>query len=159
MTIKVGDRLPAVTLGNLGEDGDITTEALCQGKRVVLFGVPGAFTPTCSAEHVPSFKANAEALRAKGVDTIGCISVNDAFVMQAWGAERAVGDSMLMLADGNGDFSKATGTDLDCSAWGMGERCTRYAMVVDDGVVSHIAVEEDPGVMTVTSADAVLDAL
>jgi glutaredoxin/glutathione-dependent peroxiredoxin len=161
MTIKVGDRLPSASFEMIGEGGEgaVSTDTLCPGKKVVLFGVPGAFTPTCSAEHVPSFKANAAALRAKGVDAVGCVSVNDAFVMKAWAEERQTGDDVMMLADGNGSFSEATGTALDCSAWGMGQRCTRYAMVVDDGVVTHIAVEDDPGVMTVTSAEAILAAL
>jgi peroxiredoxin len=161
MTIKVGERLPSASFGVSDESGmgEVTTETLCQGKKVVLFGVPGAFTPTCSAQHVPSFQKNAEALRAKGVDTVGCVSVNDAFVMQAWADDLQSGSDVMMLADGNGEFSEATGTGLDCSAHGMGRRCTRYAMVIDDGVVTHIAVEDDPGGMTVTSAESILETL
>jgi peroxiredoxin len=132
-------------------------EALGTGK-VVLFAVPGAFTPTCSDYHLPGFVIRSEELAAKGVDTVACISVNDAFVMSAWGAAQNVGDSVLLLADGNGDFAEAMGLVLDGSGFGMGPRSQRYAAVIEDGVVTHLAVESGPG-LAVSSAEAVLAAL
>ena len=161
MTIQVGDKVPNTTLKHMTGDGpaDISSNELFAGKKVVLFGLPGAFTPTCSAKHVPGFVANADAIKAKGVDTIACISVNDAFVMGAWGKDQGVGDKVLMLADGNGEFTKAAGLELDLAGFGMGGRSTRYAMVVDDGKVTSLAVEENPGGLDASSAEKVLDAL
>ncbi|MEM7172377.1 MAG: peroxiredoxin [Pseudomonadota bacterium] len=160
MSIQVGDRLPEVALKHMTSDGvgEISTQELCAGKKVVVFAVPGAFTPTCSARHLPGFVQSAAALRGKGVDTIACLSVNDAFVMDAWGRDQQVGDNVLMLADGNGDFSKAIGMEMDASGFGMGLRSQRYAMVIDDGVVSVLNVEA-PGAFEVSSAEAVLSAL
>ena len=121
--------------------------------------MPGAFTPTCSAKHVPSYVSNAEALSAKGVDTVACLSVNDVFVMGAWGKDQGVGDKVMMLADGAGDYTAKLGLELDLSARGLGKRATRFAMVVDNGKVSHLAVEENPGEMSVSGAEAVLGKL
>jgi len=157
MTIKVGDRLPEATLRTMGPDGPQakTTGEIFGGKTVALFAVPGAFTPTCSAKHVPGFKANAAELKAKGVDTIACVSVNDVFVMKAWGADQGVGDDILMLADGNGDFTKAVGLEMDGSKFGMGSRSQRYSMIVKDGVISELNVEQG-GEFKVSSAEYML---
>ncbi len=158
MTIKVGDRIPAVDFKELDGDSlsDVDSQALFQGRRVAIFGVPGAFTPTCSAEHVPSYLKNADALRAKGIDEIACVSVNDAWVMSAWGAAQGVGSNIRMLADGNGAFAEATGLELDASGFGLGQRSTRFSMIVDDGVVTALHVEDDPGEMASTSAEELL---
>ncbi len=160
MTIKVGDRVPDIRLKHMTANGpaEITAKDLFKGKTVALFALPGAFTPTCSARHVPGFLAQHDALKAKGVDTIACLSVNDAFVMGAWGKDQQVGDKILMLADGSGDFTKAVGLDQDLTANGMGLRSKRYAMIVKDGVVTHLAVEPAPG-LDVSSAEATLKAL
>jgi peroxiredoxin len=160
MTIKVGDKVPAATFTTFGPDGPkpITTDELLAGKTVALFAVPGAFTPTCSAKHVPSFKNHAADLKAKGVDTIACVSVNDVFVMKAWGADQGVGDDILMLADGNGDFTKAIGLELDGSRFGMGSRSQRYSMIVADGVVKELNVEAG-GEYRVSSAEYLLEQL
>ncbi len=160
MTIQVGDKIPPVTLKHLGAEGpaDISADELFGGKRVVLFALPGAFTPTCSAKHVPGFVAKSADIKAKGIDTIACLSVNDAFVMGAWGRDQNVGDAVLMLADGNGEFTKAVGLELDASGFGLGTRSQRYAMVVDDGVVTTLNVE-NPGAFDVSSAESVLGAL
>ena len=160
MTIKVGDRVPDVTLRRKGESGieEIGTGELLAGKKAVIFALPGAFTPTCSAQHVPGYVKNAEALRSKGVDLIACVSVNDAFVMGAWGDDLGVGDKVAMLADGNGDFTAAMGLELDASGFGMGRRSRRYAMVLDDGVVSALALEDGPG-LDVSAAEKILAAL
>ena len=160
MTIKVGDKVPSVKLRTMTKDGpkEITTDDLFKGKKVVMFGLPGAFTPTCSAKHLPGFVQQAEAIRAKGVDTIACISVNDAFVMGAWGKDQNAGDKVLMLADGNADFSKAVGLTMDGTGYGMGTRASRYAMVVDNGVVKALNVEA-PGAFEVSSAEAIMKAL
>jgi glutaredoxin/glutathione-dependent peroxiredoxin len=160
MTIKVGDKIPATNLKYKNSDGiqTISTDDLFKGKTVVLFALPGAFTPTCSAKHLPGFVHNAGALKAKGVDTIACLSVNDAFVMDAWGKDQKTGDKVMMLADGNGEFSKAVGLTMDASGYGMGTRSQRYAMVVKDGVVKTLNVEA-PGAFEVSSAEAVLKAL
>ena len=160
MTIKVGDKIPSVTLKHMSADGpaDISADELFGGKRVVLFALPGAFTPTCSAKHVPGFVAKSADIKAKGIDTIACLSVNDAFVMGAWGRDQNVGDDVLMLADGNGEFTKAVGLELDASGFGLGTRSQRYAMVVDDGVVTTLNVE-NPGAFDVSSAESVLGAL
>ena len=161
MTISVGERIPNTTLYHMTGDGPaaITTDELLGGKKVVLFGLPGAFTPTCSAQHVPSFLNNADALKAKGIDAIGCVSVNDAFVMGAWAKDQGTGDQILMLGDGSGELTKAIGMDLDLSARGLGVRSQRYAMVVDDGVVKSVVIEENPGGMDVSSAENVLASL
>ncbi|GJL89978.1 MAG: peroxiredoxin [Minwuia thermotolerans] len=158
MTIQVGDTVPEGMLMRMTAEGPapITTDELFSGKKVVLFAVPGAFTPTCSAKHVPSYVSNAEALSAKGVDTVACLSVNDVFVMGAWGKDQGVGDKVMMLADGVGDYTAKLGLELDLSARGLGKRATRFAMVVDNGKVSHLAVEENPGEMSVSGAEAVL---
>ena len=160
MTIKVGDKVPAATFTTFGPDGPkpITTDALFAGKTVALFAVPGAFTPTCSAKHLPSFKTHAEDLKAKGVDTIACVSVNDVFVMKAWGENQNVAGDILMLADGNGDFTKAIGLELDGSRFGMGQRSQRYSMIVTDGVVKELNVEAG-GEYRVSSAEYMLEQL
>jgi peroxiredoxin len=157
MTIKVGDTLPDATFMTSGAEGPrpITTDELFKGKTVALFAVPGAFTPTCSAKHVPGFKEHAAEFRAKGVDTIACLSVNDVFVMKAWGADQNVGDDIIMLADGNGDFTKAIGLEMDGSKFGMGSRSQRYSMVVKDGVVETLNVEQG-GEFKVSAADYML---
>jgi peroxiredoxin len=144
MTVKVGDTLPSATFMTSGADGPrpITTDELFKGKTVALFALPGAFTPTCSAKHVPGFLAHAAEIKAKGVDTIACLSVNDVFVMKAWGENQGVGDTIVMLADGNGDFTKAVGLDMDGSKFGMGLRSQRYSVVVKNGVVSELNVEQ-----------------
>ncbi|MBK8160526.1 MAG: peroxiredoxin [Rhodospirillaceae bacterium] len=160
MTIKVGDKIPAVSLKTMDKDGmqTLSTDDIFKGKKVALFALPGAFTPTCSAKHVPGFLAQHEALKAKGVDAIACLSVNDAFVMGAWGKDQNVGDKVLMLADGNADFSKAVGLTMDGTGYGMGTRASRYAMVVDNGTVKALNVEA-PGAFEVSSAEAVLKVL
>lgn len=160
MTIKTGDRLPNVTLSRMGANGPekIETEKLFAGKKAVLFAVPGAFTPTCSAKHLPGFVAHADAIRAKGVDLIACVSVNDVFVMNAWGKASNADGKVEMLADGNGDFARAVGLELDATGFGMGKRAKRFAMILDDGVVTHLFVEE-PGAFEVSSAEHVLKAL
>lgn len=160
MTIKPGDRLPDATFMTMGADGPapVTTKDLCQGKTVVLFAVPGAYTPTCSAKHLPGFVEKASQLKAKGVDTIACTSVNDVFVMSAWGKDQNAGEGVLMLADGNGAFAEAVGLTMDGSKFGMGKRSQRYAMIIRDGVVSGLFVEE-PGDFKVSSADYLLEQL
>ncbi len=160
MTIKVGDSVPSGSFKHMTADGmqELSTGELFGGKKVVLFSLPGAFTPTCSAKHLPGFVQHAGDLKAKGVDTIACMSVNDAFVMDAWGKDQSVGDSVLMLADGNGDVAKALGLDFDASGFGMGTRAQRFAMVVEDGKVTTLNVEE-PGAFEVSSAEAMLAAL
>ena len=157
MAIKVGDKVPQATFTTWTESGPgpITTEQLCAGKTVALFAVPGAFTPTCSAKHLPGFKASAADLKAKGVDTIACVSVNDVFVMKAWGENQGIGDDILMLADGNGDFTKSVGLELDGSRFGMGPRSQRYSMIVKDGVVTELNVEQG-GEFRVSSAEYML---
>ena len=160
MAIKVGDRIPPVKV-QMMKDGEIKTlssDDLFKGKKVVLFALPGAFTPTCSAQHLPGFIKHAEDLRKKGVDSIACLSVNDAFVMDAWGKDRGAGDKVMMLADGNADFSKAVGLTMDATGYGMGLRANRYAMVVEDGVVKKLNVEA-PGAFEVSSAESILKAL
>lgn len=159
MTIEAGHTLPDATFMTMGEDGPapINSTDLFKGKRVVLFAVPGAYTPTCSAKHLPGFKDHSAALRAKGVDTIACTSVNDVFVMDAWGKQQEA-DGVVMLADGNGAFAKAVGLELDASGFGMGMRSQRYAMVVNDGKLEQLFVE-GPGEFHVSSAEHVLDNL
>ena len=160
MTIKVGDKVPAVPLRNLTADGvkEITPDELFGGKKVVLFAVPGAYTRTCSQRHLPSYIGNAAALRAKGVDTIACLAVNDAFVMGAWGKDQKSDGKVHMLADGNGDFTRALGLEFDASKFGMGKRSQRYSMVVDNGVIKKLHVEA-PGAFEVSSAEAILKTL
>ena len=160
MAIREGERVPIGTLKHQTADGieDLSSDQLFSGKKVVLFALPGAFTPTCSAKHLPGFVALADEIRSKGVDTIACLSVNDAFVMGAWGRDQNVGDKVLMLADGNGDYSKALGLDLDASGFGMGLRSQRYAMIVNDGVVEMLAIDP-PGTFEGSSAETVLAAL
>ncbi len=167
MTIKVGDRLPAATLMEYFEvekDGcsigpnPVKVEDLTKGRKVVIFGLPGAFTPTCSAKHVPSYLANYDKLKAKGVDTVACVSVNDAFVMGAWARDQHTGDKVRMLADGSADFAKALGLELDLTARGMGMRCQRFSMLVDNGVVKALNVEA-PGKYEVSDAGTMLKQL
>ena len=160
MTIKVGDKVPSATLRYLSPEGpkEITTDELFRGKKVALFAVPGAFTPACSQRHLPGYVEKAADLKAKGIDTIACVAVNDAFVMDAWGKAQNVGDKVLMLADGNADFSKAAGLTMDGTNYGMGTRASRYAMVVDNGTVKTLNVEA-PGAFEVSSAEAVIKAL
>lgn len=160
MTIKVGDKLPSGTLKTMTKDGarDITTEELFKGKTVVLFSVPGAFTPTCDAKHLPGFIQHAAEIRAKGVDTIACMAVNDVFVMNAWGKSAGAGDNVLMLADGNGDYARALGLEMDGRGFGMGMRGQRFALVVKDGVATHVFVEA-PREFRVSAAAHVLSQL
>lgn len=161
MTIKVGDKIPSAKLKYMGSGGpaEITTDEIFKGKKVVLFGLPGAFTPTCSSKHVPGFVQNVAAIKGKGVATIACVSVNDAFVIGAWGKDQGTGDKVMMLADGNADFTKAIGLDADLSAAGLGTRSKRYAMIVDNGIVKWMGVEEAPGKLEKSGADAVLQQL
>jgi peroxiredoxin len=160
MTIAVGDRIPDVKVFTFGAKGpEATTSAEVLGKgKVVLFGVPGAFTPTCSDHHLPGFVLRAEDLRAKGADRIACVAVNDPFVMEAWGEDQKVGSSVVMLADGNGELAQAMGLIMDGTGFGLGTRGQRFAAILDDGVVSWLAVEPGPG-LTVSSAEEVLAAL
>ena len=157
MTIKVGDKLPEATFMTMGASGPEpkTTADVFAGKTVALFAVPGAFTPTCSAKHLPGFLEKGVDLKAKGVDSIACVSVNDVFVMDAWGKSQDVGEKVTMLADGNGAFAKALGLELDASKFGMGPRSQRYSMVVKNGVVDKLNVE-DGGAFEVSSADYML---
>ena len=166
MAIKVGDRIPDATLTELITDerpgctigpNAFQTADLTKGKKIVIFGLPGAFTPTCSAKHVPSYVQNIDKLKAKGVDEVWCVSVNDAFVMGAWGKDQGAGGKVRMLADGNGDFTKALGLELDASGFGMGKRSKRYAMIVNDGKVEQVLVDESG--LKESSADSVLSKL
>ena len=160
MSIKVGDKLPEATFTIMEAGGpkQTSTREVFAGKRVALFGVPGAFTPTCNEHHLPGFIGHADALKGKGVDTIACMAVNDVFVMNAWGKDRQVGDKVQMLADGNGEYTRKLGLEMDGSKFGLGTRGQRFAMVVDDGVVTHLAVEE-PGKFEVSKAEAILASL
>ena len=160
MSIQVGDKMPAGNFAVMTNDGpgSISNDELFAGKKVVLFAVPGAFTPTCSNSHLPGFVKNASALQDKGVDSIACLSVNDVFVMDAWGKDQGVGDAVVMLADGNGDYSRALGLELDASGFGMGQRAKRFAIVVDDGVVTQLNIE-GPGEFKVSTAEFILDNL
>ena len=161
MAIKAGDTLPADTkLMEMGDAGPkpVTVGELTKGKTVVLFAVPGAFTPTCSMKHLPGFVDKAGDIRGKGVDEIICLSVNDAFVMGAWGKEHGAGGKVRMVADGNGDFTRAVGLELDASGFGMGARSKRYAMLVKDGKVTELLVEPAGG-LNVSSAESVLGKL
>jgi glutaredoxin/glutathione-dependent peroxiredoxin len=157
MTIKAGERMPQGTFKRMTKDGpkDLTSEELFKGKTVLLFSVPGAFTPTCDAKHLPGFVQLAEQIHAKGVDSIACMAVNDVFVMNAWGKAAGVGDKILMLADGNGDYARALGLELDGRKFGMGTRGQRFAILVRDGVAARVDVEE-PGQFKVSSAEVML---
>jgi peroxiredoxin len=157
MPIQTGEKIPSVTL-KATDMKDVTTQEIFGGKKVVIFAVPGAFTPTCSKQHLPGYVAKAGEIKARGIDSIVCVSVNDAFVMDAWGRDVGVGDAVTLLADGNGDFAKALGLDFDGSGIGFGIRSQRYAAIVDDGVVKHVAVEK-PMKFEVSSAEAILEAL
>jgi len=160
MAIKAGERMPSGTLKTMTKDGpkDITTDELFKGKKVVLFSVPGAFTPTCDAKHLPGFVQLADQIKAKGVDTIACMAVNDVFVMNAWGKHSGVGDKILMIADGNGLYAKALGLELDATGYGMGTRGQRFAIVVKDGVAEQVEVEA-PGQFKVSAAEHILGKL
>ena len=160
MTIKLGDKIPAATLMRMkdGRPEPISSDDIFAGKTVALFALPGAFTPTCSAKHLPGYVQNEAAMKAKGVDTIACLSVNDAFVMGAWGESQGAGDKVMMLADGNGDFTRALGLEFDATKFGMGKRSQRYSMLVKDGVVKALHVEQ-PGAFEVSGAETMLASL
>lgn len=160
MSIQTGDRLPNVKLMKAGADGPqpIDSESYFAGRKVALFSVPGPFTPTCSARHLPGFIDKADQFKAKGVDEIACTAVSDAFVMQAWAEQSGAADTVTMLADGNGEFAQALGLAMDSSAYGMGQRGQRFSMLVDDGVIRQLNVEE-PGAFNVSSADYLLERL
>ena len=160
MTINVGDKMPSGTFGIMTDTGPgaVSSEELFAGKKVVLVSVPGAFTPTCSMKHLPGFLEHADAVAAKGVDTVAFMAVNDVFVMDAWGKDQAVDGTVRMLADGNGEYAKALGLEMDGTAFGMGMRGKRFAIVVDDGVASHVAVEA-PGKFEVSDAESILAVL
>jgi peroxiredoxin len=160
MTIKAGDRMPEGKFKTMSESGpkDITTAELFNGKKVVLFSVPGAFTPTCDAKHLPGFLQQADAIRAKGIDSIACMAVNDVFVMNAWGKASNVGTKVLMLADGNGDYARSLGLEFDGKGFGMGMRGQRFALVVDNGVARYVNIEA-PGQFKVSAAEYVLGQL
>ena len=158
MTIKAGDTMPEGQFTTMTDDGPkpVTSSELFGGKTVVLFGLPGAFTPTCSNSHLPGYIQNAGALKGKGVDTIACMSVNDAFVMGAWGKAQGAGDAVMMLADGSADYASAMGLNLDLTARGMGMRATRFSILVENGVAKAVNVEENPGVAEATGAETML---
>jgi peroxiredoxin len=160
MTIKVGDKIPSVTLHYLTTDGmrSVPSDEFFAGKKVALFGLPGAYTRTCSSRHLPGYVTNSEALKKKGIDTIACLSVNDAFVMDAWGKEHRADDKVVMLGDGSGEFTEAIGLTVDRRSAGMGIRSQRYAMIVDNGVIKELNVEPS-GEYGVSSAEAMLERL
>ena len=160
MTIQVGDRIPSATLLKAGAEGPqpVDTDSFFAGRKVALFSVPGAFTPTCSARHLPSFVEKYDELKAKGVDEIACVAVNDAFVLQAWAQQSGADGKVTMLADGNGDFASSLGLTMDASKFGMGQRGQRWSAIVDDGVVKELNVEE-PGAFSVSSAEHILSQL
>jgi peroxiredoxin len=159
--LKAGDKIPNITLKQMTAAGpsDVSLGDYCKARKVVIFALPGAFTPTCSESHVPSYINNAQALKDKGVDAIACISTADFFVMDAWGKSMGTGAHVDMLADGNHEYTRAADMTLDLSGFGLGERSQRYAMILEDGVITHIAIEPDPGSATVSTGDAVLKAL
>ena len=161
MTIKVGDRLPSVTLRQVTPEGpkEVASDDFFRGRKVALFAVPGAFTPACSQRHLPGFVDKAGDIKAKGVDEVACVAVNDAAVMGAWGKSQKTEGKVTMLADGSGDFAKALGLELDLSKGGLGIRSKRYAMLVDNGVVKSLAVEAQPGQVEASSAEALLKSL
>ena len=160
MPIQVGDKVPSVTLYEMGEDGPVAvnTDEFFAGRKIALFALPGAFTPTCSAQHVPGFVNNAVEIKGKGVDAIACLATNDAFVRGAGGKEQAVGGKVQMLADGSGDFTRAAGFEFDLSERGLGVRSRRYAMIVEDGTITTLNME-DGGGLTISSAESILEAL
>ena len=160
MSIAIGDKMPDGQFTVMGADGPeaIPTDALFGGKKVVLFCVPGAFTPTCSQRHLPGYVQNATALKAAGADTIACMAVNDVFVMAAWGQAAVVGDDVLMLADGNGEYARALGLELDASGFGMGNRGQRFSLIIDNGIVEQLNIEP-PGEFGASSAEAALQQL
>lgn len=157
MTIKVGDRMPSATFMIMGKDGPqpLASDELFKGRKVALFGVPGAFTPTCSIKHLPGYVQNADKFKVKGVDIVACVAVNDVFVMEAWRKAEGVGDTVLMLADGSGDFAKSAGLVFDLGGKGLGVRVQRFSAIVDDGVVKSLNVEE-PGAFEVSDAEKLL---
>lgn len=161
MTIKVGDRLPSVTLRQVTPEGpkEVASDDFFRGKKVALFAVPGAFTPACSQRHLPGFVDKAGDIKAKGVDEVACVAVNDAAVMGAWGKSQKTEGKVTMLADGSGDFAKALGLELDLTKGGLGIRSKRYAMLVENGVVKSLAVEAQPGQVEASSAEALLKSL
>lgn len=156
MSIRKDDRIPSVTLKKLGGDGleDINTADYFKGKKIVLFGVPGAFTPACAQKHLPGYVSEADNIKSKGIDEIVCVAVNDPFVMQHWGETAQAGGKVTMLPDGNGEFTKALGLSFDGSGFGLGMRAKRFSMIVEDGVVTDIQVEEKPGNVELTAAKA-----
>jgi glutaredoxin/glutathione-dependent peroxiredoxin len=157
MAIKVGDKVPSVTLRHLTTDGvqAVSSDDYFKGRTVAIFGLPGAYTRTCSSRHLPGYVANSEALKAKGIEEIACVSVNDAFVMGAWGKDQSTGDKVVMLADGSGDFTRAVDLELDLTKGGLGKRSQRYSMLVDNGVVKALHVEA-AGKFEVSDADTML---
>ena len=160
MSIQAGEKMPSGAFGVMTDSGPgtISTGELFSGNKVVLVSVPGAFTPTCSMNHLPGFVDHAGEILAKGVDTIACMAVNDVFVMDAWGKDRSVGDKVMMLADGNGEYARSLGLELDGTSFGMGMRGQRFALIVDDGVATHVAVEA-PGQFEISRAEAILEKL
>jgi glutaredoxin/glutathione-dependent peroxiredoxin len=160
MTVKIGDRIPSTILMQMKDGGPkpVKTDELFAGKKVVMFALPGAFTPTCSAKHLPGFVQHAGELKKKGVDAVACLSVNDAFVMGAWGESQGAGDKVMMLADGNGELTRALGLEMDATKYGMGTRSQRYSMLVENGVVKQLNVEQ-PGAFSVSSAEHILKSL
>jgi peroxiredoxin len=161
MAIKVGDKLPSGTFGVMKAEGPgaMSTDELFNGKTVVLFGVPGAYTPTCSKTHLPGFVQNAAALKSKGIDTLACLAVNDVFVMDAWGKGSGADGKVVMLADGNGTYTKALGLELDASGFGMGTRSQRFALVAKNGVVTKLNVEPSAGQCTISGGPSILESL
>jgi glutaredoxin/glutathione-dependent peroxiredoxin len=161
MSISVGEKIPSVTLKQLTPEGvkEVTTDEIFGGRKVVLFAVPGAFTPACSQRHLPGFVERAADIKAKGVDEIACVAVNDAFVMGAWGRDQKTEGKVRMLADGSGDFVRALGLELDLSKGGLGIRSQRYSMLVDNGIVKSLSIEKQPGQVDVSGAEAMLRAL
>ena len=161
MTINVGDRIPSVTLKQLTSEGvkEFTTDEIFRGKRIVLIAVPGAFTPACSQRHLPGYVDKAADIKAKGIDEIACVAVNDAFVMGAWGRDQKAEGKVRMLADGSGDFTRALGLELDLSKGGLGVRSKRYSMLIDDGVVKSLNVEQQPGQVDLSGVEAMLKTL
>ncbi|HTV46486.1 MAG TPA: peroxiredoxin [Stellaceae bacterium] len=161
MTINIGDRLPSLTLRQVTADGpkEVGTDAFFRGRKVVLFAVPGAFTPACSQRHLPGYVDKAAEIKAKGIDEIACVAVNDAAVMGAWGRDQKTDGKVTMLADGSGEFARALGLDVDLSRAGLGLRSKRYSMLVEDGVVKSLSVEAQPGQVEASSAEAMLKSL
>lgn len=157
MSLTIGDRLPAATFRTMTPEGvkELTTADVFGGKKVVLFGVPGAFTPSCHKTHLPGYVKNHDAIKAQGVDTIACVAVNDQFVLDAWAASAGAQGKVLMLADGNAEFTKAAGLELDGSGFGLGTRSKRYAAVIEDGVLKDLKVEESAGAVSISSAESV----